>query len=263
MKTEMTRQHTPVAQLPSGAHGRIVRPIALFLFLGAIALLCLASATPTASAQNRVLPSARQAGAVTGHLPDGVQQTGIQSCDPSALFCNFPEDGSTDAWSINYGYSVTNEVQLPKALSGQSKAHITGFEFTVWTIPDYINGLESVSWGLGSTEFGTDYGRGAGCASCGTAISQGFAFLNEYGYAVWTIKVTGLNTDIPLSQSQKTSIWFTLHDANLYNAYKTNSPVYWDQNCSPVACNGVLGSDQNPSGDTPGGESFELLGVIQ
>ncbi|MGC2107909.1 MAG: hypothetical protein WA655_00235 [Candidatus Korobacteraceae bacterium] len=262
MKTQMTRQHTRVAQLPVGAHAWIVRPIAPFLFLWALALLCLASATP-ASAQSGVLPSARQAGTVSGHPPAGLQPTGVQTCDPSALFCNFPEDGYTDAWTINYGYSVTNEIQLPKALSGQSKAHITGFEFTVWTIPDYIDALESVSWGLGSTEFGTDYGRGAGCASCGTVIQPGFAFLNEYGYAVWTIQVTGLNTDIPLSQSQKTSVWFTLHDANVYTAYKTNSPVYWDQNCSPVACNGVLASDQNPPGTTPGGESFELLGAIQ
>ena len=51
MKTLMTRQHTRVAQLPAGARAWIARPLAPFLFLWALALLCLASATP-ASAQS-------------------------------------------------------------------------------------------------------------------------------------------------------------------------------------------------------------------
>ena len=253
MKSQMTRKQriTCLASAP--------RSIVTLFFLWALAL---GSAALPASAQS-VAASALKAGPVSGQLPAGAQSQGTQSCDPSALFCNFPEDGFTDAWTINYGYSVTNEIQLPKAQAGQSKAHITGFKFTVWTIPDYYNTMESVSWGLGSAEFGTDFGRGAGCAACGTILSQGGSILNEYGYAVWTVTVTGLNTDIPLSQSQPTNVWFTLHDANLYNAYKTNSAVYWDQNCGSLGCNGVIGTDQNSGLQPPGGESFELLGAIQ
>src|SRR5271165_5698757 len=99
-----------------------------------------------------------------------------------ASYDNGPINGTTDAWTINFGYIVSDSY-----LSDGST--VTGFQFGVWEFPGDV--MSSVDWSITSGENGGTV-IGSGTAS-GKNVTDLFVSTNQYGYDIDLISVGGLN----------------------------------------------------------------------
>jgi PEP-CTERM motif len=179
------------------------------------------------------------------------------------LYDNGPINGTVDAWTINYGYVIGDSFVL------SANATVGGFNFGVWESPGDV--LTSVDWSITSQPVGgTVYGSGT---ASGKNLTDQFLSVNQYGYAIDQITVTGLN--VPLSSGK--TYWLNLQNA----VVPSGNPVYWDENsgigckgddgmgggCPSTASSGGVGSDPAESfdingtggGSTPEPDSFILL----
>ena len=132
---------------------------------------------------------------------------------------NGPINGTTDAWTINFGYIVSdsyvNDYGVP----------VNGFSFGVWEFPG--DTMSSVDWSITSQENGgTVYGSGT---ASGSNLTDKFISTNQYGYDIDKITVTGLN----VAEQNGTTYWLNLQNA----AVPSGDPVYWDEN-SGAGCGG-------------------------
>jgi hypothetical protein len=137
---------------------------------------------------------------------------------------NGPANGTTDAWTINFGYVVSDTFFT----GGQS---VSGFAFTVWEFPG--DTLSSVDWSITDDENSpcpSETCLANGTAS-GSQITDKFLSSNQYGYNVDTITVSGLNAAVP----QGVLLWLNLQNA----AVPSGDPVYWDEN-SGAGCKGDM-----------------------
>ena len=180
------------------------------------------------------------------------------------LYDDGPINGTEDAWTINFGYIVGDTFTL------SANSTVGGFNFGIWEFPG--DTLTSVAWSI--TEYynyGTVYGSGV---ASGHNLTDQFISLNQYGYDIDKITVTGLN--VPLSSGA--TYWLNLQNASV----PSGDPVYWDENygvgctgddghgggCPSMASNGAIGSIGGESfdingtggGTTPEPDSFLLLG---
>jgi len=131
---------------------------------------------------------------------------------------NGPINGTTDAWTINFGYVVSDTF-----VAGGS--NVTGFSFGVWEFPGDV--MSSVQWSITSAENGgTVYGSGT---ASGSSLTDTFISSNQYGYDIDTIAVSGLN----VPEVSGTKYWLNLFNA----AVPSGDPVYWDEN-SGKGCGG-------------------------
>jgi len=132
---------------------------------------------------------------------------------------NGPINGTTDAWTINFGYIVSDTFVAPDP-------YLDMFQFGVWEIPGDI--MTSVGWSITSGEnSGTVYGSGT--ATKGDSLRDAFISTNQYGYDIDLITVTMYATVTPGTQ-----YWL-----NLFNATTpSGDPVYWDEN-SGKGCGGT------------------------
>src|SRR5271166_2429181 len=164
------------------------------------------------------------------------------------LYDNGPINGTVDAWTINFGYVIGDSFTL------LNNSTVGGFNFGVWETSGDV--LTSVDWSI--TQYpagGTVYGSGT---ASGNNLTDRFISLNQYGYDIDMITVTGLN--VPLSAGM--TYWL-----NLQNAVSTGgNPVYWDEN-SGIGCKGDDGMGGGcPSTASGGGvgsdpaESFDING---
>jgi len=127
---------------------------------------------------------------------------------------NGPINGTTDAWTINYGYIVSDTFETVDTWQDQ---YVSGFAFAVWEFPG--DKMSSVQWSVTSGENGgTMYGSGV--ASSANLVDQ-FLSSNQYGYDMDLITVSGLNLHIPYG-----TYWLNLQNA----AVPSGDPVYWDEN---------------------------------
>ena len=127
---------------------------------------------------------------------------------------NGPINGTTDAWTINFGY-VVSDTFTPDHTS------VTGFQIGVWELPGDV--LTSVDWSITLAENGgTVYGFGT-AATTDTFISS-----NQFGYDIDKISVTGLNVGLNAG-----TYWLNLQNA----VVPSGDPVYWDEN-SGQGCGG-------------------------
>lgn len=164
---------------------------------------------------------------------------------------NGPIDGTTFAWTINFGYVVSDTFY-----AGGST---TGFTFGTWEYPG--DNLTSVGWTVttspnGGTILGAGTARTSG-GSGGTLTDQ-YLFFNSQDFIVDHITVTGLN----VATTSSTTYWLNLFNASV----PTRDPVYWDQN-SGVGCDGSGGGANCPSlawdngaGSVPS-EAFTISGT--
>jgi PEP-CTERM motif len=169
------------------------------------------------------------------------------------LYDDGPINGTTDAWTINFGYVVGDTFIL------FNNSTVTGFNFGVWEFPGDV--LTSVDWSVTSQfDSGTMYGSGT---ASGSNLSDQFISLNQYGYDIDKITVTGLN----LSLNSGTTYWLNLQNAKV----PSGNPVYWDEN-DGVGCKGDDGhgggcpSEADWTGCISGGplcppESFDINGT--
>ena len=132
---------------------------------------------------------------------------------------NGPINGTTDAWTINFGYIVSDSY-----ISDGS--NVTGFAFGVWEFPG--DTLSSVDWSITSQENGgTVFGSGT---ASGANLADKLISTNQYGYDIDLITVKGLN----VAEVKGATYWLNLQNASV----PSGDPVYWDEN-SGVGCGGT------------------------
>jgi hypothetical protein len=135
-----------------------------------------------------------------------------------ADYNNGPINGTVDAWTINFGF-VLSDSFVPDGSS------VTGLMFGVWEFPG--DNLLSVDWSITRSELG------GGTLGSGTAVTTDrFISVNQYGYDIDEITVTGLNVGV----TPGNMYWLNLENAVI----STGDPVYWDENsgigCSSPGC---------------------------
>jgi uncharacterized repeat protein (TIGR03803 family) len=211
--------------------------------LAIIATLVMAVAIVPAWAQNPVPPTAVQAAKMpqfasrlahpgkprASRKPLARNHRGPQD---SEVYDNGPTNGNTDAWTINFGYIVSDSFPV-----GTDNSSVTGMSFAAWLYPG--DTVTSVEVSITSSENG-----GTSYFDQVVNFTQGTCTNNEYGYNVCneTASFSGptLNTG---------TYWVNLQNATV----TSGDPVYWDENSGPsLAYESSLGTI--PS------ESFTILG---
>jgi hypothetical protein len=149
---------------------------------------------------------------------------------------NGPINGTTDAWTINFGYVVSNTFNW-------SGGPLLSVSFGVWEFPGDV--LQTVDFSITTTENGTGPG--------GTRnVTDEFISTNQYGY---DIDLITFNTGgVPLNAG---TYWLNLANATV----PSGDPVYWDEN-SGVGCHGSgcpSIASESSVGTIPG-EAFTVTG---
>ncbi len=147
------------------------------------------------------------------------------------IYDNGPINGTTDGWTINFGFVVSDTFTL------FADSTVQGVAFGAWLFPGDV--LQTAEVVISSAEFGgtiyTDQTISftkSGCSS------------NQYGYNVCTETGTLANTNLSAGTD-----WLNLENA----VVNTGDPVYWDENSGPSQ------ASENSVGTIPS-EAFTILG---
>jgi len=125
------------------------------------------------------------------------------------LYNNGPINGTIDAFTINFGYTVSDSFTLGTA------ANLTGAQIGLWAFSGDVPG--TVQWSIGTAPYDSSLGSGA------AGLSNTFQFTNGYGYDIY-------QSAFSLSGFLGAGTYFL----NLNNATTAGGqPVYWDQNNGP------------------------------
>jgi uncharacterized repeat protein (TIGR03803 family) len=148
------------------------------------------------------------------------------------IYDNGPINGNTDAWTINFGFVVSDTFTVPS-----DGANITGAAFGMWLFSGDT---------LTSAELSITSGENGGTSYFDQTVNftQGSCTVNQYGYNVCT--VTTSFTGPALNAG---TYWVNLQNASV----PSGDPVYWDENSGPSS------ASQNEVGTIPS-ESFTILG---
>ena len=139
-----------------------------------------------------------------------------------ASYSNGPYNGTTDAWTINFGFTVSDSFTL-------SSGSVSGFHFVYWDA-SASDLLTTADLALGTTSFG-------GSATT-VAFSNAFLGTNQYGYNLYQADASGLS--IPWSGGAG---FATLGNACSTSGCSVSNPIYWDENSGPsTAYENTLGS---------------------
>jgi len=201
-------------------------------FAAAVALLVLL-VVGASRAQNPVPPTAREAAsspafaaklhlATRPALDKPQASTRARAGRPfpqqnQVIYENGPANGTTDAWTINFGYIVSDSF-VP------SNTPVGGFDLYVWEFPG--DTMSSLQWSITSApNGGTVYGSGT---VSGSSLTDTFISTNQYGYDIDKISTTSLNVNI----TSGSTYWFNVFNATV----PSGDPVFWDEN-SGVGCN--------------------------
>jgi hypothetical protein len=158
---------------------------------------------------------------------------------------NGPVNGQVDAWTINFGFSVSDTITCCKVLGNGPPVGgtITGLDFWAWLIPG--DTITSVEVQLGSSAFGNNLFDGT------VNLTQSGCFANNFGYNV--CMETGNFSGPSLGAG---NYWLTLQNA----VVPSGDPVYWDENsgvgCTSPGCPSQ--AQENTVGTIPS-EAFTLL----
>jgi PEP-CTERM motif len=148
------------------------------------------------------------------------------------IYDNGPINGTTDAWTINSGFVVSD------TFTTDGSQPITGLVFGAWAFPGDV--LESAEISITSSEFGgTTYFDGV------VNFTQSGCSGNQFGFNVCT--ETGLFSGPQLSEG---SYWLNLQNA----VVNSGDPIYWDENSGPSS------ASENSVGTIPS-EAFTVLGA--
>ena len=152
---------------------------------------------------------------------------------------NGPINGTTDAWTINFGYVVSDSYVA-------SGSNVTGFSFGVWEFPG--DTMTTVDWSITLGEnSGTTFGNGT------ASVTDKYISTNQYGYNIDLISVSGLN----VPEKSGVTYWLNLQNA----VVPSGDPVYWDEN-SGTGCGGSgcpSQASESAVGTIPG-EAFTISG---
>jgi len=155
-------------------------------------------------------------------------------------------NGTTDAWTINFGYVVSDTF-----FTNASNPVVTGFSAGVWEFPG--DSVTSVDWSITGSENApcpSDLCLGSGTAQ----VTDAFISTNQFGYNVDVITASGLNVLV----SGGVNEWLNLQNA----VVPSGDPVYWDEN-SGAGCGGTncpSSASESAVGTIPG-EAFTIGGT--
>src|SRR5271157_1703842 len=200
----------------------------LFTISFAVAVALLVLLVVVASwAQNPVPPTAREAAASPAFAsklhpatPPALNKPQASGNDRAGrllpqqnqvIYENGPANGTTDAWTINFGYVVSDSF-VP------SNTPVGGFDLYVWEFPG--DTMSSLQWSITSApNVGTVYGSGT---VSGSSLTDTVISTNQYGYDIDKISTTSLNVNI----TSGSTYWFNVFNATV----PSGDPVFWDEN---------------------------------
>ncbi len=155
------------------------------------------------------------------------------------VYSNGPINGETDAFTINFGFVVSNTFTVSQP------SQITGLSFGAWLQPGDI--LQSVDVSITSQELG-----GTTYFNQQVNFTQSNCFANNYGFNVCE-ETTSFNA----GNFATGTFWVNLGNA----VVNDGDPIYWDENngvgCTSPGCPSV--ASDNSVGTIPS-ESFTVLG---
>jgi uncharacterized repeat protein (TIGR03803 family) len=233
-------------------------PTSLFrtMFLVAIVVLIVAAAAIPAFAQNSVPPTAVQAAKMPQYasrlahpakrLPPPKSQVFARATkhrgplDSSDIYDNGPTNGNTDAWSINFGFVVSDSFTI-----ANDQTSLTGMSFGAWLFSG-DTGL-SVEVSITSLENG-----GTSYFDQTVNFTESNCVVNSYGYNICTETTSFSGPTLNAG-----TYWVNLQNASV----PSGDPVYWDEN-SGVGCQGQSCpslASENSVGSIPS-EAFTVLG---
>ena len=155
----------------------------------------------------------------------------IPAIAQSDLYDNGPTNGTSDGWTINFGFVVSDSFTLG------APAGVPALSFAAWVLPGDV--LQSAEVSITSSEFG-----GTSYFDQTVSFTQSGCVSNQYGYNVCT--ETGSFNGPSLNAG---TYWLNLQNASV----NTGDPVYWDENSGPSS------ASESSIGTIPS-ESFSLLG---
>jgi hypothetical protein len=139
------------------------------------------------------------------------------------LYSNGPYNGTSDAWTINFGFAVSDSFTVP------SSSAITDFHFVYWDASS-TDLLTTVDMAIGSSSFG-------GTPQTLTGVHNTFLGSNQYGYFLYQADYSF--NDIPWSGAG----YVTLSNACTTSGCSVSNPIYWDENSGPsTAFENTVGS---------------------
>ncbi|HEY1731930.1 MAG TPA: PEP-CTERM sorting domain-containing protein [Terriglobales bacterium] len=174
---------------------------------------------------------------------------GVPAIAQQDLYDNGPTDGQDMAWTINFGFLISDSFTLANA------ATVNGLTFAAWLVPGDV--LETAEVSITSNEAGgtTYFDQTVGFTASG-------CFTNTTGFNVCA--ESGSFPGVPLNAG---TYWLNLQNA----VVNTGDPVYWDQNGGPSDSSGssigslpsesftILGSSNTGTGTTPEPSSLLLF----
>ena len=156
------------------------------------------------------------------------------------IYNNGPVNGEVDAWTINFGFVVSDTVTVSSGTSS-----VTGLAFGAWLFGTDILTSAEVSF-TSQPDGGTSYFDQV------VNFTQSGCSENQYGIEVCTETGSFHGPNLP-----KGSYWLNLQNAVVSNG----DPAYWDEN-SGVGCTspGCPSQGDNGSIGTIPSESFTVYG---
>ncbi len=148
------------------------------------------------------------------------------------IYSNGPINGTTDAWTINSGFIVSDSFTV------STQAALGGIVFGAWADPGDV--LESAQVSITSSEFG-----GTSFYNAVVNFSQSGCSGNQYGFNVCTETSTSGFSGPNLAAG---TYWLNLENA----VVNTGDPIYWDENSGPSH------ASENSVGTIPS-EAFTVL----
>src|SRR5208337_1767844 len=131
------------------------------------------------------------------------------------LYDDGPINGTTDGWTINFGFVVSDTITLAHP------ATVGGFDLGVWEFTG--DQVLSVDWSITSEAYGgTVYGKGT------ANVTDTFISSNQYGYDIDKLSATISGPSLDAG-----TYWLNLENG----VTKQGNPLFWDEN-SGVGCKG-------------------------
>jgi hypothetical protein len=156
------------------------------------------------------------------------------------VYDNGPINGTTNAWTINFGFSVSNSFTLTNASS------LTGVQLGLWSRPGDVP--TSVDWSIGTEEESSDLASGTDAS-----LSSVFQFTNGYHFDIYE---SSFSLEEMLGPG---TYWLTIQNGV---SGRGGDLVYWDQDddSSTAFQDGQDIKDICATGATCS-ESFQIFGT--
>ncbi len=155
----------------------------------------------------------------------------------TTLYDNGPANGTNDAWTINFGFAVSDSY----ALSGGT--NVAGMNIVYWDASN-TDLLTTVDYQFGSSSFSGNI------HTSGAATNQ-FISTNQFGYFLYSASFAVSNSDFTGANG-----FVTLSNACSTSGCSISNPIYWDENSGPST------AYENTLGSIPS-EPFTLTGTNQ